>query len=284
MAIPLRSTELVAIAGSDALPFAHAQFSSDVKTLAVGRWQWSAWLDPQGRVRFFFALLHAEPDHLITWLPLGGARAMRDALSRFVMRSAVKLEACVDWTLYSLDAGDATMAGHDVVKRGRGIAFAQPGEPSRIAWLAPGDSGDRQVAIHADPTALNLWRLADIRAGLPLLAPALGAEFVPQALDLERFDAIRFDKGCYPGQEIAARLHFRGGNKRRLQRLRIDGAAAADPVPIIGDWSKTIGHVLYAANVSATMSEAIGVLDDSHAEAGQLLTSSGLDVAVLARE
>ena len=71
---------------------------------------------------------------------------------------------------------------------------------------------------------------------------------------------------------------------RGLRGVEGGSAAAADPVPIIGDGSKTIGHVLYAANVSATMSEAIGVLDDSHAEAGQLLTSSGLDVAVLARE
>lgn len=286
MAILLCSAELVAIAGTDALSFAHAQFSSDVKTLAVGHWQWSAWLDPQGRVRFFFALLHAEPDHLIAWLPLGGARTMREALSCFVMRSAVKLDAHVDWTLRALDAGEAgaTMADHDVVAQGDGFAFAQPGTPSRVAWIAPGDVGDRQVASHADRTALNFWRLADIGAGLPLLAPALSAAFVPQALDLERFDAIRFDKGCYPGQEIAARLHFRGGNKRRLRRLRIGGAAAADPVPIVGDELKTVGQVLYAATVSATMSEAIGVLNDSHAEPTGLLTSTGLAVTIVARE
>jgi folate-binding protein YgfZ len=286
MAIPLCAAEVLVIAGADALTFAHAQFSSDVKALAVNHWQWSAWLDPQGRVRFFFALLHVESDRFIAWLPLGGAQPMCDALSRFVMRSALTLDTRLDWVLHQLDKSelDATLSTSQVVARARGFAFTQPGALPRIAWIAPGDRGERRVAIKTDRAALNHWRLGDIDAGLPLLAPSLSGEFVPQALDLERFDAIRFDKGCYPGQEIAARLHFRGGNKRHLQRLRIDGVAPADPVSIIGDHDKVLGHVLHAANTSTTTSEAIGVLADAHSEAARLLTTTGLDVAVIAPE
>jgi folate-binding Fe-S cluster repair protein YgfZ len=46
-------------------------------------------------------------------------------------------------------------------------------------------------------------------------------------LGLDRLGAVAFDKGCYPGQEIAARLHYRGGHKRQLGRLR--GGA---PLPV----------------------------------------------------
>jgi folate-binding protein YgfZ len=254
MPAPLGSAELIVLTSADALAFAHAQFTSDVRALAVGRWQWSAWLDAQGRVRHFFALLHVEPSTLIAWLPLGGAEAMRAALSRFVLRAKVDIQARV-WALFALDAAEmpvpptpGTVIAHDV-----GLAFLQPGPGQRIAAIAP-------LTLPApDQAALDRWRMDDIAAGLPLLAPELAGEFVPQALDLERFDAIRFDKGCYPGQEIAARLHFRGGNKRYLQRLRVFGAMLASGSEILDTAGNPIGRILYSATSSAITSVALAV-------------------------
>ena len=62
MPIKLPSSSLIELTGADAAAFAQAQFSSDVASLADGRWQWSAWLSPQGRVRAFFSLLRFAPD------------------------------------------------------------------------------------------------------------------------------------------------------------------------------------------------------------------------------
>ena len=262
MIAPLCAAELLVFEGPDAIAFAHAQFSNDVKSLAVDTWQWNAWLDPQGRVRCFFALMRIGPTRLTAWLPLGGAEPMREALMRFVMRAALKLETLA-WTLHAMDAAavPTAMATAQVIAHKGGYALLQPATPSRIAWIAP----DRAASIDTD--ALNRWRLDDIDAGLPLLSATLSGEFLAQALDLERFDAIRFDKGCYPGQEIAARLHFRGGNKRHLQRVRVYGEAPSTGSAILDEGRATVGRILYCASANIEASDALAVLAPTQADA-----------------
>jgi len=274
MATPLGAAELLFIAGADTGAFAQSQFTSDVKSLAVGRWQWSAWLDAQGRARHFFALLHAEASRMVAWLPLGSADAMRAELTRFVMRSRVQLDAQT-WVLHALDAEEASpsMEANEVLARQAGFALRQPATASRTAWLAPSSSKA------FDSEAFERWRRDDLVAGLPMLTDALAGEFVPQALDLERLDAIRFDKGCYPGQEIAARLHFRGGNKRYLRRVRIDGAAPASAKAITAADGRVRGQILYAVDrVDGEGSDALAVLTDGADDAAAAMSVDGCAV------
>lgn len=72
------------------------------------------------------------------------------------------------------------------------------------------------------------WRRADIAAGLPQVYPETHELFVAQMLNLDLLSGISFDKGCYTGQEIIARTHFRGTIKRRMLRFT---AACAAPSP-----------------------------------------------------
>jgi folate-binding protein YgfZ len=71
--------------------------------------------------------------------------------------------------------------------------------------------------------------LADIRAGLPQVYTATSEAFVAQMINLDLLGAIAFDKGCYTGQEVIARAHYRGRVKRRLQRWSLPGGNP--PVP-----------------------------------------------------
>lgn len=273
--VPLGSAEIIEIAGPDAVAFAHAQFTSDVAGVAVGAWQWSAWLSAQGRTRCVFVLLRTETDRLLLWLPLGGAAALRDALARFVLRAKVRIEWRDDWALARVEGTPPELAPRQAIARYDGHAFAQPGTPERIAWLGPAR------ARLADPAALNAWRLDDIAARLPWLDPALQDEFVPQALDLPRIDAIRFDKGCYPGQEIAARLHFKGGLKRGLHRLRLSGAQPVPPGLRIRNANGESGVVLYGAANSSGSHEALAVLPDSLADATNLRSAEGHEATIV---
>jgi folate-binding protein YgfZ len=268
--VPLDRAELIEISGADALAFAHAQFGSDVAGLAPSSWQWSSWLTAQGRTRCFFALLSTAHDHLLIWLPLGGASAIRDALARFVLRAKVQLALREGWALCSLDEGplqdDRSRRLEECLG---GYAFAQPGPRPRLAWLGPAP------ASPPDQTKLDAWRLADIAAGLPWLDASTQDEFVPQALDLQRLDAVRFDKGCYPGQEIAARLHFRGGSKQRLHRLVLHGDRDAPPDMRIASAAGNAGVVLYSASVSANRREALAVLADASLSSLPMTSENG---------
>ncbi|MBN8727371.1 MAG: folate-binding protein YgfZ [Xanthomonadales bacterium] len=255
MASPLCAADIVELSGADVAAFTQAQFCNDVRALATGRWQWNAWLDAQGRARHFFALLRCDARLWLAWLPLGGAAAMREELARFVFRSDVQLRHLAGWTLHRLLPADGAgpMGIDQAMPHRGGFALAQPGG---IAWLAP------QAEAAADAQALATWRLADVEARLPFLAPALSGQFVAQALGLDRLGVARFDKGCYPGQEIVARLHFRGGNKRHLQRLSIAGPAPAPGTGLLDAAGRNMGSILYAAPTGST-SEGLGVVSDA---------------------
>jgi folate-binding protein YgfZ len=90
------------------------------------------------------------------------------------------------------------------------------------------------------------WRLAGIRAGLPQVYPETHEAFVAQMLNLDVLGGVSFDKGCYTGQEIIARTHFRGAIKRRMFRFATSGLP---PVPgariLVGD--QHAGDVVDAA-------------------------------------
>jgi tRNA-modifying protein YgfZ len=264
--VPLDRAELIEIAGADALAFAHAQFSSDVAGLATGGWQYSAWLTAEGRTRAVFALLRVADDRLLAWLPLGGARAIADALARYVLRAKVRL-AVLEWTLCKADAAPG---GDGVVELDGGYAFAL--KDSRTAWLGPG------FHAKADPGELLEWRLADIAAGLPWLAPDLQDKFLPQALELGRIDALRLDKGCFPGQEIAARLHFRGGIKQRLHRVILRGAGDVCAGLAIDSGGVGAGVVLYAALSGAQAWQALAIINDAATGSAQPMTTNAHNV------
>jgi folate-binding protein YgfZ len=276
--VPLGSAEIIEIAGPDAVAFAHAQFTSDVAGVAVGAWQWSAWLSAQGRTRCVFVLLRTENDRLLLWLPLGGAAPLRDALARYVLRAKVRIERRDGWALARMEGALPELAPRQAIAGHDGHVFAQPGTPERIAWLGPAP------AAHADTAAIDAWRLDDIAARLPWLDPTLQDVFVPQALDLPRIDAIRFDKGCYPGQEIAARLHFKGGLKRGLHRLRLSGAQTVHPGLRIRNENGNgeSGVVLYGAANPSGSHDALAVLPDSQVGALRLRSDDGHEATIVA--
>jgi hypothetical protein len=101
----------------------------------------------------------------------------------------------------------------------RVIGTTEPatGQPS-ISW------GDRRMVFAAESPDVEetltraQWERLDIEAGIPQVYAATSESFVAQMLNLDLLGAIAFDKGCYTGQEVVARAHYRGRVKRRLQR------------------------------------------------------------------
>ena len=84
------------------------------------------------------------------------------------------------------------------------------------------------LAEFALETSHARWERADVAAGMPQVYAATSEAFVAQMLNLDLLGAIAFDKGCYTGQEVIARAHYRGRVKRRMQRwLQRERHAAA---------------------------------------------------------
>lgn len=202
------SAETLSIEGPDARAFAHAQFSSTVSSLAVGQWQFSAWLDPHGRVRALFQLARLADERYLLLLRGGDAASMADALRRFVFRSKLDVTALPPRAL----ATGPTLALHTAIDDGESVSFGCDTHSLRVIASGAGD---------------DAWRLPQLRAGWPWLPARQLDELLPPALSLQRLHAVAIDKGCYPGQEIVARLHFRGGHKRHLHRVTLSQAVVA---------------------------------------------------------
>ncbi|MGH8182588.1 MAG: YgfZ/GcvT domain-containing protein [Rhodanobacteraceae bacterium] len=206
--VPIAPVSCIVIEGVDARRFAQMQFAGDVRALSPGHWQWNAWLDAQGRVAALMHLADPGDGRLLVVLRGGDAASVRNGLARYLLRA----QACLT-TRTLIAYADAALTSGRTETDGMECLLGY-GERSLRLGLGQTDA----PPVTANPATSNSWRLADIRAGWPTL-PSGEAGFLPPALGLERLGAISFDKGCYPGQEIAARLHYRGGHKLRLHHL-----------------------------------------------------------------
>jgi len=109
------------------------------------------------------------------------------------------------------------------------------------------------------------WSALEIELGLAWVLPATAEEFIPQMMNLQMVGGISFSKGCYLGQEIVARMEYRGQLKRRMARGR---AIVAEPVQVgdalFGADDKRIGTIVAAANVDGQC-DLLAVLQRSEA-------------------
>jgi folate-binding protein YgfZ len=206
--------DCIAMEGVDARHFAQTQLSGDVDALMPEHWQWNAWLTAQGRVQALMHLADVGDGTLLAVLRGGDAQAIHAGLSRYLLRADAHLRV----RRFTARAGLPSALG--CVGRDR--------ERIIVGFGARGLALEPECPAAVEPEACAQWRLADIWAGWPTL-PAEAPEFLPPALALERLAAVSFDKGCYPGQEIAARLHWRGGHKYGL--CHVQGTA---PLPAGG--------------------------------------------------
>ena len=75
----------------------------------------------------------------------------------------------------------------------------------------------------------DAWALLDIRAGLPTVYTATVEAFVPQMVNLQLLDGVSFNKGCYVGQEVVARMQYLGTLKRRMYLAEVETQTVPQP-------------------------------------------------------
>ena len=100
------------------------------------------------------------------------------------------------------------------------------------------------AGINDSNTDVDQWLTRQIRAGMPEIWRAQSEKFTPHMLNLDLLNAINFDKGCYVGQEIVARTHYRGASKRRSYRFV--SSASANVGDKISDGDRDVGEVVNA--------------------------------------
>ena len=270
--------------GADAAPFLHAQLSRAVADLDFGLAPLAARADPRGRVRALLRVLRL-PERWLLLTPRDGADELLKKLAMFVLRSKVTLARADDVRVTALlGDGDEWLAS-----RGVRIADATPNRLVRNGDIAFVRIGPLYwQALGAPATLVSLTEglrgasaaeaaLAEVRLGIPAITRTLAERFVAQMLNLDELDAVSFDKGCYPGQEVIARVHNLGGVKRRARRYGSPADAPAVGAAVIAA-GEQVGEVVRSAPARQGC-ELLAVVD--HAAADKPLTCAGTPIAEL---
>lgn len=206
--------------GPDVLSFLNGQLSQDFSQLPGRRALLAGFHNPQGRVLALVRALYLDDTHVLLVVPRELSEQVCSQLQRFVFRAKVRIhDAGAAWRVYGLAGPDAEAACSTRLHMSlddsgmRQLVVAPRGEPLPQSELAPRED----------------WRAADIAAGIPEITRATSGLWVAQMLNLDSLGAISFEKGCYTGQEVIARAHFRGQVKRRMQRFFTSSGAALAP-------------------------------------------------------
>jgi folate-binding protein YgfZ len=268
--------------GADAAAFLHAQLSRPVADLDEKLAPLAAWADPRGRVRALLRVCRRH-DRWLLVTPRDGADDLLKKLRMFVLRSKLTLARADDVHVAAL-LGDAEWLAARGVRvddtpnrlvTAEELAFIRVG-PSY--WQALG-TAEALASLTAGMNAASATEaaLAEIRLGIPEITRALAERFVAQMLNLDELDAVSFDKGCYPGQEIIARVRNLGGVKRRARRYASPAAPPAIGAAVLAA-GVPVGEVVRSAPARSGC-ELLAVVE--HAAAASALTCDGAPLAAL---
>lgn len=260
--VDLSHLALIRAEGAEAATFLQGQLSNDILKLNAGNNQLSAYCDPKGRVLALFRIFVRDQAYYLQ-LPAALLPSTLNRLKMFVMRAKLMLgSADRDFIRIGLSGpnaprllGDiipALSLGVDESRQHRGITVLRlSGAFPRFELIADRDTAQRlwlTLSAQASPVGASAWSWLDIAAGLPTILPGTSGEFIPQMLNLDLLAGLSFQKGCYPGQEIVARVQHRGRITHRLYIAHHDSAVRPAPgSPIYGAVSEqAIGRVVDA--------------------------------------
>jgi folate-binding protein YgfZ len=239
--IGLEHLGIVRIRGVDAVKFLQGQLSNDVAQLSAQRSLQAGYHNPQGRTIALIRLVQWDADDILAVVPRELATGVASRLSKFVLRVKVVDESAA-WRVSGLvdaasPAADSTRgalgslelpASVGAQARGEGAVYVCVGDQTP-RWLVISPADGPSPALDYPVGDRETWQRLDVAAGQPQVYAATSEEFVAQMLNLDALNAISFDKGCYTGQEVIARAHYRGRVKRRMQRFVAREACQLSP-------------------------------------------------------
>lgn len=214
--------------GEDAANFLHAQITNSVKKLPVGQAMPCGYCNAKGRLLANGILIAVTADRFYFLIAKDLAQAITKRLQMFVLRSKVTVKELENIKIYGFCGTEnipenitklnpwQTLADKNSATDKEIIWVKAPDVNNQSAWLLSGSSLPEYTE-----TEISSWYANRIINGWPLIRHNAYEKFLTTALNMDLNGSIDFNKGCYPGQEIIARSHFRGTVKRRMAQGRV---------------------------------------------------------------
>jgi tRNA-modifying protein YgfZ len=226
----LEREALLHIVGPDTLKFLQGQTTCDTRKVTPKSSVAGVFCTPKGRAVCDFLLCELGPDQFALRMRRDIRASSSAAFGKYIIFSKAKLDDTrEDWASYAVWGQEASKALGEIfgetpserfgTSRGEGFVLVQTDEQgeqfecylhsvssaARLALMA------KLIQSGSEPE----WEVLQIRNGIARIEAATVEEFVPQTLNYDRTGHISFNKGCYTGQEVVARLHYLGKPKSR---------------------------------------------------------------------
>lgn len=302
------SIGILSVTGADASEFLQAQFCNDLTTIqgpgangpgAPGL-QLNGYCSPKGRLLGLFWIYQHGENEFRLLVSRDLTKSLSSRLSMFVLRSKVEIKDVSGEMVAIAAAGpgaEATVAGlselagkvplpSGVVLESSVAVLALPLlEPAYVLLADPETAQSlwEQLAGNLIEVDANRWELACVRAGVPTVSQPVADKLIPQMLNMQAINGLSFKKGCYPGQEIVARMQYLGKLKRNMRLLSFKGH-----IPAVGQSIQTpddadAGLVVRVAETDAAEALALVVMKISVAVSDvQLETDNAVEINEIA--
>jgi len=272
---PLAHLGVLDVIGADAEKFLQGQASAQIAHADGDFAPLTVFCTPKGRMLANAQLLRVAEGHYRLLMHRGLVATLAEHLGKFAAFYKADLRPRDDLALIGLIGREAPALAEVKLDLIPPAAWHQAGDAERQLLTHPGPRPRQLICLPAEragalwetlagqavPVGNAVWCLHDIQAGVAWLTPAHSDALLPQMINWEALGGISFKKGCYTGQEVVARAHFRGQVKRRLVRAQLEGStlpALASPVETAD--GKAVGEVLAAELDAYDQAEVLAVL------------------------
>ena len=260
----LGQVQLLKIAGADAEQFLQGQFTCDVAKISKGLASYGAYCNVKGRVQANFILFQYQQDYYC-YFAEAIAQHCHDVLKKYAMFSKVELTVLNDWYGFAAYQQQLTSQPMSVESDDSGVIINIGGKYPALLAIRQKAASPFTIEQQQDQSA---WKLLTYLNGVVAITPNTIDVFLPHELQLEQLGAISYDKGCYLGQEIIARMHYRGKSKFALYFFTADtklNLNAGDEIIMSGE-NRAMGKVVNIIDGD----KSYGLASLHHHEAGEI--------------
>jgi len=250
------------VSGPDAQSFLQGQCSCDFRELDIGEATLGTHCNPKGRMISSFLAAKTGDDNYVLRLHKSLVDIALAAFKKYAVFSKLSLNATEDLLAFGLIGPGADSAKLAPVQ----LRKAHHPELIEI-WVATSDR-ESWKAPALTACGSQAWELQQLRIGLCEIRAGSSELFIPQELGMEKWGALSFKKGCFTGQEVIARLHYKGQIKKILAPAKVSRSSAlaeglalknagGDEIGQVVNWApvETHGELLALVNNSAILQE-----------------------------
>jgi hypothetical protein len=252
----LKKLGVLQLSGQDTQGFLQNLVTNDVNSLAINQGILAGLCNPKGRLLGIFTIVRREQGFNIL-IPKSMTASIQQRLSMYILRSDVKIKdvsdslVCVGLRLVDEASVSLPFPIPDIDYQGAefddGFIIKLPAHLAQhILFIGSTESINSLTGSTSLPTTdACIWEYDEIQAGLPMIYPDTREAFTTQQVNLDLVNGVSFKKGCYPGQEIVARLHYLGTPSRRMFVAEIN--AVDEIIPgreVLTSEGDVAGHVV----------------------------------------